>query len=43
MATARILVADDEKEILVSCRKILERAGHQVASAADGVLEWVVT
>jgi DNA-binding NtrC family response regulator len=36
MASARILVADDEKEILVSCRKILERAGHEVATASDG-------
>ena len=36
MATARILVADDEKEILISCRKILERAGYEVATAADG-------
>ncbi len=36
MATARILVADDEKEILLSCRKILERAGYEVATAADG-------
>ncbi|MBI1747507.1 MAG: sigma-54-dependent Fis family transcriptional regulator [Acidobacteria bacterium] len=36
MAVARILVTDDEKEILVSCRKILERAGHEVATAADG-------
>ncbi len=36
MAAARILVADDEKEILVSCRKILERAGCEVATAADG-------
>ncbi|MBI4456291.1 MAG: sigma-54-dependent Fis family transcriptional regulator [Acidobacteria bacterium] len=37
MAAARILVADDEREILVSCRKILERAGHNVTTAADGV------
>ncbi len=36
MAAARILVADDEKEIQVSCRKILERAGYEVAAAADG-------
>jgi DNA-binding NtrC family response regulator len=36
MASARILVADDEKEILVSCRKILERAGYEVATASDG-------
>ncbi|MFQ5722875.1 MAG: sigma-54-dependent transcriptional regulator [Terriglobia bacterium] len=36
MATARILVADDEKEILVSCRKIFERAGYEVGTAAEG-------
>lgn len=36
MAAARILVADDEKEILISCRKILERAEHEVLTAADG-------
>lgn len=36
MLEARILVADDEKEILISCRKILERAGYEVATAADG-------
>ena len=36
MDFARILVADDEKEILVSCRKILERAGYEVATATDG-------
>ncbi len=36
MSAARILVADDEKEILISCRKILERAGHEVATASDG-------
>ncbi len=36
MAAARILVADDEKEIVVSCRKILEHAGHEVSTAADG-------
>jgi DNA-binding NtrC family response regulator len=36
MASARILVADDEKEILISCRKILERAGYEVTTAADG-------
>lgn len=36
MAVARILVADDEKEILVSCRKILERAGFEVTTASDG-------
>lgn len=37
MAMPRILVADDEKEILVSCRKILERAGYEVATTTDGV------
>ncbi|MFQ5776580.1 MAG: sigma-54-dependent transcriptional regulator [Terriglobia bacterium] len=36
MAADRILVADDEKEILVSCRKILARAGYEVATAANG-------
>ena len=36
MNAARILVADDEKEILISCRKILEHAGHEVTTAADG-------
>lgn len=36
MTVSRILVADDEKEILVSCRKILEHAGFEVATAADG-------
>jgi DNA-binding NtrC family response regulator len=36
MASGRILVADDEKEILVSCKKILERAGYEVSTAADG-------
>ncbi|MBI3949713.1 MAG: sigma-54-dependent Fis family transcriptional regulator [Acidobacteria bacterium] len=36
MGAARILVADDEKEILVSCRKVLERAGHEVTTAPDG-------
>ncbi len=36
MNPARILVADDEKEILISCRKILEHAGHEVTTARDG-------
>ena len=36
MAAARILVTDDEKEILVSCRKIFEHAGYEVATAANG-------
>src|SRR5437870_1721432 len=37
MASGRILVADDEKEILVSCRKILERAGYEVTTASEGL------
>ncbi|MEW6208620.1 MAG: sigma-54 dependent transcriptional regulator [Acidobacteriota bacterium] len=36
MVSAHILVADDEKEILISCRKILERAGYEVTTVADG-------
>ena len=36
MASTRVLVTDDEREILVSCRKILERAGYEVSTAADG-------
>lgn len=36
MAFGRIMVADDEKEILISCKKILERAGYEVTTAADG-------
>jgi two-component system response regulator HydG len=36
MSPQRILVADDEHEILVSCRKILERAGYEVTTASDG-------
>jgi len=36
MSRARILVADDEKEILISCRKILQHAGFEVVTAADG-------
>lgn len=36
MTVPRILVADDEKEIQVSCRKILERAGYEVVTASDG-------
>jgi two-component system response regulator HydG len=37
MSLGRILVVDDEKEILVSCRKILERAGYEVATATEGL------
>ncbi len=37
MTAARILVADDEREILVSCRKILERAGWEVVTASNGL------
>lgn len=32
----RILVVDDESEILSLCRQILERAGHEVLVASDG-------
>ncbi len=35
-AAPRVLVADDEREILVSCVKILERAGYEVTTACDG-------
>lgn len=37
MTAARILVADDKEEILDVCRTILEGAGHEVTTAADGV------
>lgn len=37
MASGHILVVDDEKEILVSCRKILERAGYEVSTAAEAL------
>ncbi len=37
MSSGRILVVDDEKEILVSCRKILERAGYEVSTAAEAL------
>ncbi|HSB09379.1 MAG TPA: sigma-54 dependent transcriptional regulator [Blastocatellia bacterium] len=37
MSSGRILVVDDEKEILVSCRKILERAGYEVTTAREGL------
>lgn len=33
---ARILVVDDEVEILVMLREILERAGYEVVDAPDG-------
>ncbi|MEW6208961.1 MAG: sigma-54 dependent transcriptional regulator [Acidobacteriota bacterium] len=36
MAATRILVADDERGILHTCRRILEHAGYEVATAADG-------
>jgi two-component system response regulator PilR (NtrC family) len=36
MSAARVLVADDEKEILLSCRKIFERAGYEVDTVTDG-------
>ncbi|MDA2926109.1 sigma-54 dependent transcriptional regulator [Acidobacteria bacterium AH-259-G07] len=34
--TEKILVVDDEKEILISCRKILEHAGYQVTTVESG-------
>lgn len=37
MTSGRILVVDDENEILVSCRKILERAGYDVSTASQGL------
>ena len=37
MSFGRILVVDDEKEILVSCRKILERAGYEVSTATEAL------
>ncbi len=37
MSSGRILVVDDEKEILVSCRKILERAGYEVSTATEAL------
>ena len=36
MHAARILVADDDQAILRTCRKILEHAGYDVTTAADG-------
>jgi len=32
----RVLVADDEEVIRDACRRILQRAGHEVHTAADG-------
>lgn len=37
MSSGHILVVDDEKEILVSCRKILERAGYEVSTASEAL------
>lgn len=37
MEPARVLIADDEEEILISCRKILGRAGYEVITARDGI------
>jgi len=36
MHATRILVADDDQAILRTCRKILEHAGYEVATAPDG-------
>jgi DNA-binding response OmpR family regulator len=36
MKAARILVVDDETDIRTLVRALLERAGHEVADAADG-------
>ncbi|HEY5027238.1 MAG TPA: sigma 54-interacting transcriptional regulator, partial [Candidatus Angelobacter sp.] len=36
MDKARILVADDDRGILHTCRKILEHAGYELTTAADG-------
>ena len=33
---ARILVIDDEREVRVATRKILERSGHEVVEAGTG-------
>lgn len=35
---ARVLVVDDEPDVLLLCRVNLEHAGHEVAEAADGAL-----
>jgi DNA-binding NtrC family response regulator len=34
---ARILVVDDEPDMLANCRRILERAGHECLAADNGV------
>ena len=36
MNKAKILVVDDEEIVLKSCRKILEKGGHQVSTAISG-------
>jgi DNA-binding NtrC family response regulator len=36
MSKAKILVVDDEEIVLKSCRKILERGGHQVSTSLSG-------
>lgn len=36
MTAPRILIADDERGILHTCRKILEHAGYEVTTAVDG-------
>ena len=36
MISARILVADDDRGILHTCRKILNHAGYEVTTAPDG-------
>jgi DNA-binding NtrC family response regulator len=33
---ARVLIVDDEPDMLSNCRRILERAGHQCLGAEDG-------
>src|SRR5262245_13449733 len=33
---ARILVVDDEPDMVANCRRILERAGHECLAADDG-------
>jgi DNA-binding NtrC family response regulator len=36
MTALRILVADDQQAVLHTCRRILEHAGYEVTTAADG-------
>lgn len=36
MSKAKILIVDDEEIVLKSCRKILEKGGHQVSTALSG-------